>query len=213
MKNYEKILIVLLFGSLWGALELFGRDIFRAIGAPDKSVLLFGLGIIILYASKRLLNIPGSVVIMAVIACLFKTASSHFFACQLAAVLINGIVFDAAYTLFQRRLNASPVFRTIAVPVIVYVSYTAFAFVTTYLLREPSWATEGWPAIQTYLTSDALKATLISMVTIHVGYHLGGLMQPAALLQRLRLPAVAFRVASIVLVAAIWIAGQWFANV
>ena len=97
MSKYEKILVVLLFGSLWGALELFGRDLFRAIGMPQKSALLFGLGIIILYASKRLVHFPGSVVVMALIAGLFKTASSNFFPCQFAAVMINGIVFDTAY--------------------------------------------------------------------------------------------------------------------
>lgn len=208
MTKFEKILVVLLLGSLWGALELFGRDVFRAMGVPQKSALLFGLGIIIVYASKRLVDFPGSVFAMALIAGLFKTASSNFFPCQFAAVVINGIVFDVAYTAFKGRLNRSIIFRAVAAPVIVYVSYAVFAVLATYILREPSWASEGWPGIRAFLLADAVSASLISIVTIHLGYYLGNVIQPYDLLPRLRLPAVAFRIVSVALVAAIWIAGQ-----
>jgi membrane protein DedA with SNARE-associated domain len=210
MSRYEKILIVLLLGSLWGALELFGRDLLRATGMPQKSALLFGLGIIILYASKRLVDFPGSVVVMALIAGLFKTASSNFFPCQFAAVMINGIVFDVAYSTFKGRLDHSPTYRTIAAPVIVYASYAIFALVATFVLREGSWASAGWAGIRSFLLSDAVSASLISIVTIHLGYYLGNAIQPYALLSKLRMPAITFRIVSVVLVAAIWIAGQTY---
>jgi hypothetical protein len=208
MTKYEKILVVLLLGSLWGALELFGRDLFRAMGVPEKSALLFGLGIIIVYASKRLVDIPGSVIVMALIAGLFKTASGNFFPCQFAAVVINGIVFDLAYSIFKGRLDRSPIIRAVAAPVIVYASYSIFAFFSTYVLREPSWASEGWPAIRSFLLADAVVASLISIVTIQLGYYLGGVVRPYVRLSESRTPAVVFRVASVVIVAAIWIAGQ-----
>jgi hypothetical protein len=208
MSKWEKILVVLLFGSLWGAMELFGRDLFRAMGVPEKSAVLFGLGLIILYVSKRLVDVPGSVVIMALIAGLFKIASSYFFPCQFAAVMVNGIIFDIAYSAFKGSLNSSPMYRTIAAPVLVYVSYTAFALLTTFVLREGTWVAGGWEGIRSYLMSDALTASLISIVTIHLGYYLGNSLKPDAVTQSLRMPLVAFRVVSVVLVAAIWIAGQ-----
>jgi len=208
MTKYEKILVVLVLGSLWGALELFGRDLFRAIGMPQKSALLFGLGIIILYASKRLVDFPGSVVVMALIAGLFKTASSHFFPCQFVAVMINGIVFDITYSAYKGRLDSSATYRTIAAPVIVYASYAVFALIATYVLREESWASQGGAGIRSYLLSAAVSASLISIVTMNLGYHLGNAIQPYAVLRKLRLPTVMFRVVSVVLVAAIWIAGQ-----
>jgi hypothetical protein len=208
MSKYEKILIVLLFGSLWGALELFGGDLFRAAGIPQKSALLLGLGIIILYASKRLVHFPGSVVIMALIAGLFKTASGSFYPCQFAAVMINGIVFDITYSLFKERLNRSALYRAMAAPVVVYISYAIFAFFAAYVLQQEPWASEGWTKIRAYLLADAVSASLISIVTIHLGYYLGNAIQPDALLRRLRMPTVALRIISVVLVAAIWIAGQ-----
>lgn len=210
MKKYEKILVVLLIGSLWGAMELFGRDIFRAMGVPQKSALLFGLGLIILYASKKLVDFPGSVAIMAVIAGLFKMASSYFFPCQFAAVVINGIMFDITYTVFKERLDSSAVFRTIAAPVLVYVSYAAFALFATYLLREASWVEKGWTGVVAYLRADALSASLISVVTIHLGYYLGKAVQPLAQPRTSRIPVIAFRIVSVALVAAIWVAGQMY---
>ncbi|OGC95025.1 MAG: hypothetical protein A2W25_16155 [candidate division Zixibacteria bacterium RBG_16_53_22] len=208
VRKYEKILVVLLLGSLWGALELFGRDFLRAAGFPQKSAILFGLGIIILYASKRLVDFPGSVVVMALIAGLFKTASSNFFICQFAAVMINGIVFDITYMAFRGRLDSSPIYRAIAAPIIVYVSYALFALAAAFVIRESSWVSEGWAGIRAYLLSDAVSASLISIVTINIGYYLGAAVQPYALLRKLGMPAVMFRIVSVVLVAAIWVAGQ-----
>lgn len=208
MKKYEKILIILLFGSLWGALELFGRDMFRAMGMPQKSALLYGLGIIIIYASKRLVDFRGSVVIMALIAGLFKTASSNFFPCQFAAVMINGIVFDITYSVFKERLNRSSLFRAIAAPIIVYASYTTFVLIVTFIMREETWVAGGWEGIRSYLLTDGVTASLISIVTIHLGYYLGKALQPYDIRHKLLMPDIAFRIVSVALVAAIWIAGQ-----
>jgi hypothetical protein len=210
MGKLEKVLVILVIGSLWGALELFGRDIMRAMGVPQKSALLFGLGIIILYASKKLVDFPGSVAIMAVIAGLFKMASSYFFPCQFSAVVINGIVFDIAYMAFKDRLDTSAVFRTIAAPVIVYVSYAAFALFATYLLREESWVERGGEGIVMYVRSDALTAALITIVTIHLGYYLAKAVRPLTQPRTSRVPAMAFRVVSVALVAVIWAAGQMY---
>jgi hypothetical protein len=208
MNKYEKILIVLLLGSLWGAVELFGRDFLLAAGFAQKGAILFGLGIIILYASKRLVDFPGTVVVMALIAGLFKTASSNFFICQFAAVMINGIIFDIAYTAFKGRLDSSPVYRTVAAPIIAYASYAAFALIATFVIRDSVWVSDGWAGIGTYLSVDAVVASAISLVTINVGYYLGNAIQPHVVLRKLGLPGVSFQVVSVVLVAVLWVAGQ-----
>lgn len=212
MGKLEKVLVILVVGSLWGALELFGRDVMRAMGIPQKSALLFGLGIIILYASKKLVDFPGSVTIMAVIAGVFKMASSHFFACQFSAVVINGIIFDIMYMVFKYRLDSSAVFRTIAAPILVYVSYASFALFATYLLREASWVERGWEGVVAYVRYDALTAALITIVTIHVGYYLAKAAKPLGQPRTSRMPAMAFRIVSVALVAVVWAAGQLYVN-
>ncbi len=210
MSKYEKLLIVLLMGSLWGALELFGGDLFRSLGVPNKSAYLFGLGLIILYASKRLGGFAGSVVLMALICGLFKTASSSFYPCQFAAVMINGIVFDASYQLFKNHLNSSVTYRSVAAPVIAFISFALFAFAAVYLIREPNWAARGMSGIVDYLTLDALIAALVSIVTIHLGFYLGGVFRSAFGERKIGVATPIFRVASLTVVAAIWIAGQLY---
>lgn len=208
MSKYAKVMIVLLMGSLWGALELFGGDLLRGLGVPHKSAILFGLGVIILYASKRLVDFAGSVVIMALVAGLFKTASANFYPCQFSAIMINGIVFDGTYRLFKNYLNAGIIFRMIAAPVITCVSYAAFALFATYILREPNWAARGFSGVIDYLGAGALAAALISIATINLGYYLGNILYRQAGSREIGAFAVYYRIVSIVLVAAIWLAGQ-----
>jgi hypothetical protein len=208
MSKYEKILIVILMGSLWGALELFGADIFRAWGVPNKSALLFGLGLILLYASKRIVDFAGSVVLMAIIAGLFKTASSNFFPCQIAAVMINGIVFDATYRMFKNQLDSKIVYRIIAALVIAYVSFAAFGLTALYLLRESNWVAGGLKGVDDYIVSRALVAALVSVVTINIGYYLGNFLRPYFLSGRNRPAMISLRITAAILVMAIWVAGQ-----
>jgi hypothetical protein len=177
LRWYEKLLLVLVFGAVFGMLELFGRDALRAAGVEHKSALLYGIGIIILYASKRVAHFPGSVAIMALIAGVLKTASSHFYPCQVAAVMINAVVFDIFYSTFRGRLDSSLLWRTVAAPVIVYVSYAAFAMLAAFVLREGSWGADGWAGVRSYLLTSAVTASLISIVTIHLGYYLGNALR------------------------------------
>ena len=185
LRKYEKLLLVLVFGAVFGVLELFGRDALRAAGIEHKAAILYGIGIIILYASKRVAHFPGSVALMALIASLFKAASSNFYPCQVAAVMINGVVFDIAYSTFKGRLDSSLLWRTIAAPVIVYVSYAAFAILAAFVLREGSWGTDGWAGVRSYLLTSAVATSLISIVTINLGYYLGNALLPLVRLRKL----------------------------
>ncbi len=92
--------------------------------------------------------------------------------------MINGIVFDIAYSTFKGRLDCSALQRTLAAPVIVYVSYAIFAILAAFVLRDGTWGTDGWAEIRSYLLTDAVAASLISMVTIHLGYYLGNAIRP-----------------------------------
>ena len=45
-------------------------------------------------------------------------------------------------------------------------------------------------------------------MTIHLGYYLGKLVQPYGMMGTVRVPAAVLRIVPLVLVAAIWVAGQ-----
>lgn len=208
MKNYEKVLTVLLMGSLWGAVELFGADLFRAWHVPSKSALLFGLAVVIMYASKRINHFPGSVILMALVASLFKTASASFYACQAAAVIIIGTVFDGTYSLLKDLLDSKLAYRALAAPVIAYLSYSIFAFIATYVIQDANWAASGMKGIGEYLSASALYAAGIGIVTMNLGYYLGVALQRFLQSARARATATYLRLASCALVVFIWVAGQ-----
>jgi len=186
LRKYEELLLVLIFGAVFGVWELFGRDALRAAGIQHKSALLYGIGIMIFYASKRVAPIPGSVAAMALIATVFKAASSNFYPCQAVAVMINGLVFDIAYSRFKGRLDSNLLQRTLAAPVIVYVSYAVFAILAAFVMREGTWGADGWAGVRSYMLTAAVAASLISMATINLGYYLGNAIRP---LVPLRAPA------------------------
>lgn len=210
MSKSEKILIVLVMGSIWGALELFGGDLFRSLGTPHMTSYLFALGLIILYAAKRLGGFAGSVVIMALICGLFKTASTNFYACQFAAVMINGIIFDISYQRFKDQMDSSPIYRAIAAPIIAYVSYAIFVLAVTYVINEPNWAARGMAGVKGYILVDGTFAAVASIITINIGYYLGNALRPLFAERKIGLPVGVFRAVSLVVVAAIWIAGQLY---
>jgi len=183
LRKYEKLLLVLVFGAVFGALELFGRDALRVAGVEHKAAPLYGIGIIILYASKaggpfprlgrrhgarrepvqgrlqQFLSLPG------------RRGDDHAF------------VFDIAYSTFKSRLDSSALLRTLAAPVIVYVSYAAFAILAAFVLREERGArTDGREFVRTCLPPR--RTSLISMVTIHLGYYLGNAIRPLVALRK-----------------------------
>jgi hypothetical protein len=168
MSKFEKILMVILLGSIMGAVELYGGDLFRTLNVSNKSSFLFAIGIMLMFASKRLIDFKGSIIIMAAIAAIFKTASANFYACQVAAIMINGIVFEGTYFYLKNKLESSMVWRSALAPMIAYVSYAVFAFSAVYVLKEIHWAERGFPGIVDYLSSSALIAAIASIITINL---------------------------------------------
>jgi hypothetical protein len=207
MSKFEKILLVILLGSIMGAVELYGGDLFRTLNVSNKSSFLFAIGIMLMFASKRLIDFKGSVIIMAAIAAIFKTASANFYACQVAAIMINGIVFEGTYFYLKNKLESSMAWRSALAPIIAYVSYAAFAFSAVYLLKEIHWAERGLTGIGEYLSSSALIAAITSIITINLGLYVGEWFKRLLTFNKQSEALPYFRAVSIALVIVIWVAG------
>jgi hypothetical protein len=207
MSKYEKTILIILFGSLWGAAELFGGDLFRAWGIPNKSSLLFGIALIIMYASKSFVRFSGSTIIMALLAGAFKTASDNFYGCQVAAITIDATIFEIFYFALSTKMDRSFVNRLIAAPLITYAAYTTFAFFATYILRQENWYAGGLAGIGDYLISGALFAAIYSLAAIQVGFYLGTLLKPIRSNLSNKYAISSFQLAVVVVVLIIWITG------
>jgi hypothetical protein len=207
MGKYEKSILIILFGSLWGAAELFGGDLFRAWGIPNKSSLLFGIALIIMYTSKSFVRFTGSTIIMALLAGAFKTASDNFYGCQVAAITIDATIFEIFYFALNVKMDKSFASRLIVAPLITYIAYTSFAFFATYILRQENWYAGGLAGIGEYLISGALYAAIYSLAAIQIGYYLGTSLKPLRSNLSNKYAISSFQAAALAIVLIIWIAG------
>jgi len=207
MNKLEKTILIILFGSIWGAAELFGGDLMRAWGIPHKSSILFGIALIIMYSSKSLVNFTGSTIIMALIAGAFKTVSDNFFGCQVAAITIDATIFELFYFALRAKLDHSFVTRLVSAPIITYLAYTIFAFFATYILRQENWYAGGITGIGEYLISGALYAAVFSLAAIQLGFYIGAALKPIRLSLTSRFAISSFRLVSAAITLLIWIVG------
>jgi hypothetical protein len=207
MSKYEKILIVILFGSIMGAIELFGGDFMGTLDISNKSAYLFALGLMLMIASKLLIDFKGSIIIMVAIAAIYKTASANFYACQVAAVMINGVIFETSYLYLRNKIDSSLIWRSISAPIVAYISYTFFALAAVYILKEAHWAARGFDGIVEYLGSSAAIAGFVSIFTFNIGLFLGHRLRRILASDKPRLSLIYFRAVSIMIVIIIWFTG------
>ena len=216
-KNYDKIMLVIVMGSIWGAFEIFGAEFMKIVGVPHRSPFLFAFAILIMYAAKRMADIRGSAVAMAAVAGLYKVLSFSLPACgstAVMAVMIDGIVFETAYLLFKRRLESGTLARILAAPVLAYSSYLLFAVYAGYI--NPESPASGGPqgrfgsgnfrGIADYLSNSALLASLLSIATINLGPVLGNVIRAGMTPQRLIPKTAAIKFFGLFILIGVWVA-------
>lgn len=175
-KHLDKIIIVLLMGSIWGTFEVFGAELLKAIQVPHKSPFLFSFGLMVMIASKRLNDFPGSAVLIAAIALFYKSFSPDFQVCwatQATAILTAGVVFEIGYRLFRNRIASGMIWRSLAAIVIGYGAYIALLSFDAIVNPEAFAACGGITGMYSYLSSSGTYAAILSLVTINLGFFLG----------------------------------------
>ena len=140
------VLSVLLFGSLWGLAELGIGEIAYANDVP-RAPILTAIGILFMVLARVLWSAPGSTLALAGVASVYKLLQHPVWGCKLAAVLVVGAVFEAGFTLYERRGAAVACLgtaraRAIAVlsSALALVSFVLFGYFAKYVLLNPYWA-------------------------------------------------------------------------
>jgi hypothetical protein len=201
---------VIIFGTIWGALELFGVDLLRYFDIPNKSAWIYAITLAVMMASKKITDFPISVTVMAIIASTFKTASTSFFACQVAAVMINGLLFDFGYRILKSNLETNMVVRSLTGFVLAVSSFALFAITATFLIREIHWLERGWPGVLEFTITSGLMAAAASVLTINIGHWLGNHTVVFISKDRTHLAANYLYAGSIIIVVGIWLIGQLY---
>ncbi|MBC8359628.1 MAG: hypothetical protein H8E54_11875, partial [Candidatus Aminicenantes bacterium] len=102
MRNFKNWVWLLLFGSLWGLVEVVVGGALLKDNMPYASVMLAAWAFLVLAVGRGVLNKPGTSPLIAVFAVLFKLANAAPFFCHLLGIFSLGLVFDIFSPLLMR---------------------------------------------------------------------------------------------------------------
>jgi len=137
------VLSVLLFGSLWGLVEL-GIGEFAYLNDVPRAPILTAFGVLFMVLARAVWSAPGSTLALAAVASVYKVLQHPVWGCKLAAVVLVGAVFEIGFTLYERRASTrtSParVWPVAALSAtLTFVSFVLFGYFAKYVLLNPYW--------------------------------------------------------------------------
>jgi len=142
------VLSLLLFGSLWGLVEL-GIGEFAYMNDVPRAPILTAFGVLFMVLARVVWSVPGSTLALAAVASAYKVLQHPVWGCKLAAVLIVGAVFEAGFTVYERRAGARAATASRqtarAWPVVAlsaaltFASFVLFGYFARYALLSPFW--------------------------------------------------------------------------
>jgi len=144
------VLSVLLFGSLWGLVELGVGELAYLNDVP-RAPILTAFGVLFMVLARGVVRAPGSTLALAAVASVYKVLQHPVWGCKLAAVVLVGAVFEAGFTLYERRDPARAWAQTAAAPAgrvwpvvglsmaLTFVSFVLFGAFAKHVLLNPYW--------------------------------------------------------------------------
>jgi len=173
MKNAKTWVGLLLFGSLWGVVEVVVGEALFARDVPYASVWLTAWGFLMLALARGAVNSPGSSAAVGSVASLYKLAFAAPYFCHLLGIFFLGMTFDIFATLLLKDKRAQAWKRGLAGALSAYSGYALFALVITYVARYGPWVAGGWPKVANHIFVGGGLAALVCLAVVPAGYWLG----------------------------------------
>jgi hypothetical protein len=143
------VLSLLLFGSLWGLVEL-GIGEFAYANDVPRAPILTAFGVLFMVLARSVWRVKGSTLALAAVASFYKLLQHPVWGCKLAAILVVGAIFEAGFSLYERRAAApaegtsrmaAGVWPLIGLTMaLTFVSFVLFGYFAKYVLLNPYWA-------------------------------------------------------------------------
>ncbi|MFZ2149198.1 MAG: hypothetical protein WAV28_18455 [Sedimentisphaerales bacterium] len=163
----EHILGVLFFGGLWGVSEaVLGGALYRA-DLPYASVPLTIIGFIVMSTAKGYFPQKGTAALIAACAMLYKFLNVPFFACHLLGILLMGLCYDLFFSVFKIKS------RSLCAAAAVYLNYTLFALMITYVFQYEHWIQAGFAGVLRHIVISGSIAALGCAVLVPSSFRLG----------------------------------------
>jgi hypothetical protein len=173
MKNAKSWVWPLLFGSLWGVVEVVVGEVLFEKEVPFASVWLTAWGFLLLAAARGVLNRAGSSSAVGAVASLYKLAFAAPYFCHLLGILFLGMAFDIFATLLLKDRRARAWKRGLAGALGAYTGYALFALVITYVARYGPWVAGGWPKVANHIFVGGGYAALVCLAIVPGGCWVG----------------------------------------
>jgi hypothetical protein len=173
MKNYKNWILLVMFGSLWGVVEVFVGEGLFGKNIPHASVLLAAWAFLILALARGVLNEPGSSTAVGSFAAVFKLVNAAPFYCHLLAIFMLGLAFDLFCSLLLKKERKNFFRRALTGILAAYGGYAFFALMITYIIRYEFWTAGGWPKVSHYIFVGGSWAALGAALVVPLGLALG----------------------------------------
>ncbi len=173
MRSAKNWVWLLLFGSLWGVVEVVVGEVLFAKEVPFASVWLTAWAFLMLAVARGVLNEPGSSSAVGAVASLYKLAFAAPYFCHLLGIFFLGLAFDIFATVFLKSKTAQAWKRGLTGALSAYTGYALFAVVITYLARYRPWVAGGWPKVVNHIFVGGGYAALACLAVVPAGYWLG----------------------------------------
>jgi len=173
MKSLKNWVWLLVFGSLWGIMEVIGGEAFFKNNVPHASVWLSAWAFFMLAIARGIVNKPGSSTAVGATATLFKLVYAAPYYCHLLGIFFVGLVFDAAATAWlknEKRLRLRTFLTGVAA---AYGGYSLFAITITYIAKYGPWVAGGTPKVLNHIFVGGSLAALVSLVFVPLGFKIG----------------------------------------
>ncbi|KPK96178.1 hypothetical protein AMJ80_01500 [bacterium SM23_31] len=173
MKDIKLWLWLLLFGSLWGIVEVVVGEILFGYDVPYASVWLAVWALFILAVGRGVMNRAGTSTFIGAFAAVFKLVNASPNYCHLLAIFALGLIFDVFSTVLMKDNRRILLRCSLTGLLSAYGGRAFFALLSTYIMRYEHWVTGGSEYILGHIFVRGSIAALISAAVVPIGYTIG----------------------------------------
>ena len=164
----KTLLVILVFGSLWGCIEVFSSVY---LNIPRSSVIPTILGLAVLAAARFLVKTPGSSTAIGTVALLFRLTTAGHYYCHLWAILLIGVSFDIVVSLLGSRWQKTK-WQGLAGISSAYLATALFSITMTYIIQYEYWTSVGLPKVLDYIGVNGSLIAAGALLFVPLGYKL-----------------------------------------
>lgn len=173
LKNVNRWVLLFLFGSLWGIMEVLAGEAFFKNAVPHATVVLSAWALLMLAISRTTWNRPGTSTLVGVFAALFKLVNAAPYYCHLVGIVAVGVAFDVIVSLLAKKAKPLSPMSALSGALTPLLANTFFGIFQAFIIHYKYWAVGGWPKVLNYIGVTGGMTALAGIVLVPLGFWLG----------------------------------------